>query len=56
MKEKRKIKTSFSLSVECKRLIVLLSERLGISQTSVIEMLVREKSRRESIDAESAQD
>lgn len=49
MREKRKLKTSFSLSAECKRLLRLLSERFGISQTGTIEMLVREKARTEGI-------
>lgn len=42
-----KEKTSFSLSTECKLVLALLSKHLGISQASVIEMLVRERARYE---------
>ena len=42
-----KEKTSFSLSAECKYVLRLLSKYLGISQASVIEMLVRERARYE---------
>lgn len=49
MGKRQKFKTSFSLSVECKRLIRLLSNRFGISQTGVIEMLIREKARTENL-------
>ena len=50
VKRKRKLRTSFSLSAECKHLLKLLSERFGISRASVIEMLVREKARMENVD------
>lgn len=46
----RKFKTSFTLSMKCKHLLRLLSERFGISRTGVIEMLVRERVRAEKID------
>lgn len=49
MKKSTKLKTSFSLSKQCKLLLVLLSTKLGISQASTIEMLVREKARAEGI-------
>ena len=49
MKNQRKLKTSFTLSAECGRLLNLLSSRFGISKTSIIEMLVRERARVEGI-------
>jgi predicted DNA-binding protein len=38
-----KIATSFRLSPEGLELLRALAERLGISQTAVLEMLIREK-------------
>lgn len=43
MDNKRIIKTSFSISEECQVLLRCLARRNGISQTGVIEMLVRAK-------------
>ncbi len=37
------------LSDEAQRLLSALAERLGISKSSVIEMLVREKAKREKL-------
>lgn len=45
-----KKRTSHALSEECKRLLRLLSKRFGLSQASVIEMLVREKARQEGLE------
>ncbi len=44
-----KQKISDTLSEECRRLLRLLSERFGVSQAAVIELLVREKAREEGI-------
>ena len=45
----KKIKTSYGLTPECKRLLKLLAEKLGVSQTDIIEMAVREKARKEDV-------
>ena len=45
-----KQKTSFTLSAECSRLLRVLAVWLGVSQAAVIELLVREKARKEGID------
>ncbi len=37
------------LRSECKRILKLPAEKLGVSQTDVIEMAVREKARREDV-------
>lgn len=51
MDKKRKVKasTSFSISAKCKYLLRALAERMGISQTGVIELLVREKAEEKGI-------
>lgn len=41
--------TSVRLSNDAKRLIKLLSEKLGISQTAIIELAIREKAKREGL-------
>jgi predicted transcriptional regulator len=41
--------TSVRLSDDARRLIKLMSEKLGISQTAIIELAVREKAKREKI-------
>lgn len=43
----KKHATSIRLSSDAKRLLVLLAQRLGISQTAVLELAIREKARRE---------
>lgn len=48
----KKQRTSFSLSPECKTLTKLLSEKLGISQASIIEMAVRKLAEAENINKE----
>jgi len=50
----KKQRTSHTLSLECKLLLKVLSKELGISQASVLEMLVREKARALSIKLENA--
>jgi predicted transcriptional regulator len=46
--EKKHI-TSMRLSPEAKRLLAVLAQKLGISQTSVNELAIREKAKREGI-------
>jgi len=41
--------TSVRLSEDAQRLIHLLSQKLGISQTAIIELAIREKAKREKI-------
>ncbi len=41
--------TSVRLSDDAKRLIKLMAAKLGISQTAVIELAIREKARREGV-------
>lgn len=41
--------TSWRISVEAKRLLELMAERLGTSQSAVFEAAIREKARRERI-------
>ena len=45
----KKRSTSMWLSDEAKRLLALLAERMGVSQSDVLELLIREKARREKI-------
>lgn len=45
----KKVKTSFTLSHLCNSLLDALSEWHGISKSSVLEMLVRERARSEGI-------
>lgn len=40
-----KERTSFTLSAEAKKLLKELSQELGISQASTLELLIREKSK-----------
>ncbi len=46
-------KTSFFLTKRCSNLLRLLAKELGISQSSVIEILVREKAKAEEISEDS---
>jgi len=41
--------TSARLSAEAKRLLELLSRKLGISQAAVLELAIREKAQRENV-------
>ena len=45
----KKLLTSIRLSEDAKRLIRLMSEKLGISQTAIIELAIREKAKREGL-------
>ena len=46
---KTKPPTSHRLSDEARRLLAVLAEKLGVSQTAVIELAIREKARRERV-------
>ena len=46
--------TSMRLSLEAKRLVVLLAQKLSISQTAVFELAVRDYARREGITGHGA--
>ena len=41
--------TSIRLTPEAKRLLQLLAEKLGLSQTGILELAIREKAKREGI-------
>lgn len=41
--------TSYRLSDVCKRLIIAIGMRLGVSQVAVIELAVREKAAKENV-------
>jgi septal ring factor EnvC (AmiA/AmiB activator) len=47
MKKENKVKTSFTLLPRIKNLIIILSEKLGISQTAVIQMAIIELFKKE---------
>lgn len=44
-----KKRTSYTLSEEAKRLLARLAEKLGVSQTAVLEILIREKAKQEEV-------
>ena len=46
---KTTLPTSYRLSDEARRLLVLLAEKLGVSQTSILELAIREKAKREGL-------
>jgi len=41
--------TSFRLTPEARRLLEVLALKFGISQTAVLELLIREKAKRENV-------
>jgi predicted transcriptional regulator len=45
----KKNPTSIRLSDEAKRLLALLAEAFGISQVAVLEILIREKAKKEGV-------
>lgn len=45
----RKHPTSLRLSPDAKALLVALAQRLGVSQSAVIELAIREKAQREGL-------
>ena len=49
MAMKTKTPTSMRLSTEAKRLLRLIADKLGISQSAVHELAIREKAKREEI-------
>jgi len=44
-----KERTSHSLSIECKRLLVLLAAKLGLSRAGIIELAVRKLAEAEQV-------
>jgi hypothetical protein len=44
-----KKRTSYTLSDEAKRLLAKLAEKMGISQTAVLEVIIREKAKQEDV-------
>ena len=42
--------TSFRLSVEARQLLKELSQKLGVSQAAILEIIIREKVRSEGIE------
>ena len=44
-----KIKAGFRLSAKCKEALVTLSQKLGISLTSVVEMAIRKLAETEKV-------
>lgn len=42
--------SSYRLSKEARRLLEILAQKLGISQTSVLEILLREKAKQEGVE------
>ena len=43
-----KIKASFNLTDECRGLLKSMAQSLGVTQTAIIELAVREKAQREA--------
>jgi predicted DNA-binding protein len=41
--------TSFRLSIEARRLLAALSDKLGVSQSSVLEILIRDRAKAERV-------
>ena len=46
---KTKQQTSITLTAEAKRLVKLMAEKNGISQSAIIELAIREKAQRDKI-------
>jgi len=51
-----KTKTSFTLTKEAKRLVEVLAKQLGISQSNLLELIIREKAEARGVKVESVQD
>jgi DNA-binding PadR family transcriptional regulator len=49
-----KTKTSFSLTEKAQALLGKLAEEFGMSQSAVLEMLIRERARKEGIEIEES--
>ncbi len=43
------VKTSFTLTEEAKRLLEELAKKYGVSQTAILELLIREKAKQEGL-------
>jgi predicted transcriptional regulator len=41
--------TSIRLTPDAKRLLEILAEKLGVSQSAVLELAIRDKAKRESV-------
>ena len=46
---KTKQKTSITLSEQAKHLLVKLAEHYGVSQSAMLELIIREKAKRDGI-------
>jgi hypothetical protein len=49
-----KQKTSVAISAEARRLLALMAERSGISQSAVLELAIRERAKREKVELSSS--
>ncbi len=49
MKDEGKKQTAFRLSAEARRLLEVLSEKLGVTQAAIVELAIREKAQKESV-------
>lgn len=47
--EKKPKATSLRLSLEAKRLLRALAEQSGVSMTAILELMIREKAKREGV-------
>ncbi len=47
MKDEGKKLTAFRLSAEARRLLGVLSEKLGVTQAAIVELAIREKAQKE---------
>jgi len=54
--DNRKTPTAFRLSEKAKLLLSALAEKLGVNQTSVIEMAIRQIAEREKVEANDKKD
>lgn len=43
------VKTSFTLTEEAKKLLEELAKKYGVSQTAILELLIREKAKQEGL-------
>jgi hypothetical protein len=53
LKGAAKQKTSVAISAEARRLLALMAERSGISQSAVLELAIRERAKREKVELSS---
>lgn len=47
--ERMKRRTSYTLSEEAKRLLAELAKQYGISQTAMLEVLIRERAKQDNV-------